>query len=155
MKSMNNRVVTLLNLIKDKELRKQRKAEKKRLKQEKYYLASQWKLMSIKLAKHKLAMLSIVILVFMYLNAIFGGFVAPQGLENYSASYSNAPPTKLHFFHEGKYMGPFVYGNKYVYDEFEMKHFAEDKTIPYKIKLFVKGTKYKLFGFIESDRHLF
>ncbi|MDR2848787.1 MAG: ABC transporter permease [Bacteroidales bacterium] len=129
--------------------------EKKRKKQEKYYMSSQWQLMGRKLVHHKLAVLSFVILGIMYFSALFAQFLAPQGLEEYSGSYSNAPPTKLHFVHEGKFIGPFIYAQKITRDIFENKIFTEDKEIPYKLDFFAKGSTYKLFGLFESDIHLF
>lgn len=139
----------------DKAYRKQRKLEKKKIKEEKYYLASQWQLMGRKLLKHKLAVISMIVLVLMYLGVIFAGFIAPQGLEDFSATYSNVPPSKLHFVHEGEFIGPFVYGQKVAYDEYEMKYFEEDTAKPHKIKFFVKGVEYKILGLIKSDLHFF
>lgn len=139
----------------DKEKRAQRRANKELIKQEKYYLASQWQLMYRKLKKHKLATFSITILALLYIGVIFGGFIATQGLEDFSASDSNAPPSKVHLYHEGKFIGPFVYGNTFEFDEYEQKIFKEDKSQPYRLKLFVKGTEYKLFGLLKSDIHLF
>ena len=60
--------------------------EKKRRKQEKYYLSSQWQLMGRKLVHHKLAIVSFVILAILYMGAIFAQFLAPVGLEDYSAA---------------------------------------------------------------------
>lgn len=130
--------------------------EKKRLKQEKYYMSSQWQLMGRKLLKHKLAIISFVILGLLYFNMIFSDFIAPLGLEDYSAEYSNSPITPIHVVHEGKFVGPFVYAQKFKFDDFQNKIYYEDTTKPYKISLFVHGTStYKLFGFIESDLHLY
>lgn len=144
----------LRNLL-NKERRKQKKEEKQIRKQEKYYLASQWQLMYRKLIKHKLAVISFIILAILYLGVIFAGFISPQGLEDYSASYSNAPPAKIHFMHDGEWIGPFVYANEIAYDEYEMKYFQEDKNQPYRIQFFVKGTPYKILGVLSSDIHLF
>lgn len=129
--------------------------EKKRAKQEKYYTSSQWQLMGRKLLRHKLAIISFIILILLYINAIFANFIAPQGLEDYSATYSNAPPTKIHLVHNDKLIGPFVYSYDITYDKFQNKIFVENTEQPYKIQFFVKGTSYKLFGFIKSNIHLF
>lgn len=129
--------------------------EKKRLKQEKYYMASQWQLMGRKLVKHKMALISFFILGMLYAGAILAPFLAPKGLEDYSGSYSDAPPTKIHLFHEGEFVGPFVYRYKIERDLFENKIFTEDKAVPYKISFFVRGSTYRLLGFIQSDIHLF
>ncbi len=135
---------------------KERRAlEKKRRKQEKYYLSSQWKLMGRKLLRHKLAVISFVVLGVLYLGALFAPFLSPKGLEDYSGTYSNAPPTKIHFYHNGEYLGPFVYRFTVERDMFENKIFKEDTSQPYPLKFFVKGASYKLLGFIPSDIHLF
>jgi peptide/nickel transport system permease protein len=139
----------------DKDRQRERDLEKEKKKQEKYFLASQWQLMYRKLMKHKLAVFSMTILCILYIGVIFAGFLAPQGLEEFSASYSNAPPTKIHFVHEGKFIGPFVYANEIAYDEYEMKLFKEDSSKIYKLDLFIKGAPYKILGLIKSDIHLF
>lgn len=135
--------------------KERRSLEKKRAKQEKYYTSSQWQLMWRKLLRHKLAVISFILLAFLYLGAIFANFIAPQGLEDYSATYSNAPPSKIHFIHNDEYVGPFVYHYEVSYDKFQNKIFVENKEQPYPIDFFVKGTSYKLLGFIKSDIHLF
>lgn len=135
--------------------KERRKLEKKRRKQEKYYMSSQWQLMMHKLVRHKLAVISFVLLFLLYMGAVFGNFLAPQGLEDYSATYSNAPPGRIHMFHDGKFTGPFVYHYDITYDKFQNRVFVENKEQVYPIKFFTKGTSYKLFGFIKSDRHLF
>lgn len=129
--------------------------EKKRAKQEKYYTSSQWQLMGRKLLRHKLAVISFILLAILYTGAIFASFIAPQGLEDYSATYSNAPPSKIHLVHNGDFIGPFVYNLGISYDKFQNKIFVENTEQPYKIEFLVKGTSYKLFGFIKSDVHLF
>ena len=92
-----------------KTLRAQKQAEKARRKEEKYYLASQWQLMARKLGKHQLARVSLIILGFLYFVALFGNFLAPYSLTEYDANSKDLPPTALHFTHEGKWIGPFVY----------------------------------------------
>ncbi|MDF2484541.1 MAG: transporter permease subunit [Herbinix sp.] len=135
--------------------KERKKLEKKRAKQEKYYTSSQWQLMGRKLLKHKLALISFIILAMLYTGAIFANFIAPQGLEDFSATYSNAPPSKIHYVHDGKFVGPFVYDIEISYDNFLNKIFVENTEKPYKIKFLVNGSSYKLFGFIKSDLHLF
>lgn len=128
-------------------------------KQDKYYYASQWSLMLRKFRKHKLAMVSFFILLLLYVTAIFGNFVAPQGTEQYDGKYVNCPPTKLHLFHEGKFVGPFVYGLKTERNmETFMLDFKEDTEAVYPIRFFVQGEEggeYKWFGLFPSNTHLF
>lgn len=74
---------------------------------------------------------------------------------DFSGSYSNAPPSKIRFVHEGEFIGPFVYPYEIAYDEFWTKVFVENTETPYPIRFFVKGSPYKILGLIESNVHLF
>lgn len=135
------------------------KRSKQEMKDDKYYYASQWSLMLRKFRKHKLAMASTYLLLFFYFVAIFGNFLAPQGTEQYNGKYVNCGPTQLHMFHEGRFIGPFVYGlaserNPETY----MLEFVEDETQIFPIRFFVQGDQkaaYKLLGLIPSNLHLF
>lgn len=130
--------------------------KKKERNEEDYFLASQWSLMRKKLMKHKLAKFSIILLGFLYFAALFAKFLAPYDLVSYDSKSMNMPPTKIHMFHEGEFVGPFIYGNKMVRDsETKKKVYTEDKDQIYKVKMFAQGSKYKLFGFIETSTHLF
>jgi len=91
----------------------------------------------------------------LYLGAVFANFLAPQGLEDFSATYSNAPPSKIHLVHNGEFIGPFVYNYEISYDKFKNKIFVENKEQPFLVDFFVKGSSYKLLGFIKGDIHLF
>lgn len=126
--------------------------------QETHYAASHWRLMMRKLMKHKLAKVSLVVIGFMYVVALFGNFISPQGLDKYDSVYLNSRPTSIHFIDtDGKFhFTPFVYGMKSERDpETLRKMFVEDTSLKYPIKFFVKGEEYKLFGFIPSSIHLF
>lgn len=132
---------------------------KEQEKSDKYYYASQWRLMARKFRKHKLAMASTIVLLIFYLTAIFGNFVAPQGTEQFDGKYVNCGPTPVHFFHEGKFVGPFVYGLKTERDPVTyMAQFVEDTEQVCRIKFFTQGDpggEYKWFGLFPSNLHLF
>ena len=140
-----------------KEQKPSQKTEKK--KQDRYYYASQWQLMARKFRKHKLAMVSLVVLMILYIVAIFGNFFAPQGTEKYDGSYVNCPPHGIHLFHEGKFIGPFVYGLARERDpETYMMKFVDKKEEIYKVHFFVQGaegSEYKFLGLFETNLHLF
>lgn len=133
--------------------------EKRREKSDKYYYASQWQLMFRKFRKHKLAMFSTGLLLFFYFCAIFGNFIAPQGSEQFDGDYVNCGPTPVHFFHEGEFVGPFVYGLQRERDPVTfMNAFAEDRENLYRIRFFVQGEaggEYKMLGLFPSNLHLF
>lgn len=136
-------------------MKKNRSTEKT----DQYYYASQWTLMGRKFRRHKLAMVSTFILAFFYLVAIFGNFVAPQGTEQYEGKYKNCPPTPVHWFHEGKLEGPFVYGIQRDRDpETLMYIFSENKEEIYHLQFFAQGdpkVEYRWFGLFPSNLHLF
>ena len=140
-----------------KEQKPSQKTEKK--KQDRYYYASQWQLMARKFRKHKLAMVSLVVLMILYIVAIFGNFFAPQGTEKYDGSYVNCPPHGIHLFHEGKFIGPFVYGLARERDpETYMMKFVDNKEEIYKVHFFSQGaagSEYKFLGLFETNLHLF
>lgn len=68
--------------------------KKKQKTNEDYYLASQWTLMGRKLKKHKLAKLSMLILLLLYLGALFADFLAPFRWMNLTPCIRTAPPPK-------------------------------------------------------------
>lgn len=157
-----------------KQLKLQKKLEKARKKEEKYYLASQWTLMRRKLGKHKLAKISLFILGFLYLVALLGDFVAPYNLTAYNSSTVSVPPTTIHFTDENGLCSPYVYkttwekyktlkekqeAQKLAKEqgvEFKSQRLVEDTSVKYHVTFFVHGSSYKvLFGLFESDLHLF
>lgn len=121
------------------------------------YVAPQWKLMYWKFRKHRMAMVSLVVLTIFYLIAAFCEFVAPYNPEAFFTRYTLAPPTRIHLFDEsGTFRGPFVYGLKQERDPETLRPiFTEDTSLIYPIGLFVRGTPYKLWGVFEADIHLF
>ncbi len=134
-----------------------KKIFKKKVKtQEDYYLASQWTLMGRKLAKHKLARISMAILGVLYFGALFGNFIAPYGLDQFDGLYKDTAPSKIRFVHEGEFVGPFVYKlEKHRNMETFKVTVTEDTSEYYPIEFFVHGTEYKFLGLFKTDLHLF
>jgi peptide/nickel transport system permease protein len=109
-----------------------------------------------KLKKHPLAIIGIVILCFFYLIMIFAEFIAPYDFDNGKRDYSYAPPTKIHFFHENKFtFPPVIYPYSYTFNQYAERIYLEDISKPYKLSIFTKGDRVKLFGIIPINRHLF
>lgn len=131
--------------------------KKKIEKDESYYLASQWTLMWRKLKKHTLAKISLAILLVLYLGALFADFIAPYGLEEFSALYKNTEPTKIYWQdEEGNWCRPYVYKlQKYNNRETWTVEIIEDTSEKYYIELFVEGVEYKFLGLIPSNIHLY
>ncbi len=123
--------------------------------QERYYLASQWRLMWWKLRRHRLAVFCGALLVLMYLVVIFAEFFAPYDLQRRNIDYIYTPPQALHLFHEGEFVGPFVYGLGYRLDMRILKReYPEDRTRIHRLRFFCSGDRYRLWGLWEMDLHL-
>jgi peptide/nickel transport system permease protein len=149
----------------EKKAQAQTKAEKLAFKEEeivsseeeKIYVASYWKLMWWRFRKHKMAMVSAVFVILLYLIGIFCEFVAPYDPEQYFLKYKDAPPTKIHLFDaEGRIHMPFVYKIVRTRDEETLRSlYSEDTTIRYPITFFISGVEYKMWGLWKMDLHLF
>jgi peptide/nickel transport system permease protein len=119
------------------------------------YAASQWKLMWRKFLRNKAALVGGIVILLMYLTALFANFLAPYTLTTRFRKRIYFPPQRVHFFHDGKF-GPFVYGSKLTIDKKTFaKNYSVDTEKIYPIRFFAKGEPYKLFGHFEAERHLF
>ncbi len=123
--------------------------------QERFYLASQWKLMWWKLKRHKLALFSGVILLMLYFCVLFAEILAPYNLETRDSKYIYAPPQEVHLFHEGKFVGPFVYGYKFTLNmQNLMREYTVDESQVQKLRFFCSGDRYEFWGLFESTFHV-
>jgi len=124
---------------------------------EKVYVAPPWKLMWWRFRKHRMAVVSAVILIVFYLVAIFCEFVAPYDPDQAMIQFKQSPPSIIHIRDaEGQFHWPFVYQNVRAIDPKTLQvGYTEDTQTRYTIKLFVHGSKYKMWGLWESDLHLY
>ncbi len=126
-------------------------------KTERYYYAKQWQLIWWRFRRHRLAMISLVLLIILYLIAIMPGFASPYSPLQRFEGRQQSPPTKVHIFDEnGNLRMPFIYPVSRVLDQKTFKYtYTDDTTQPFPIRLFVKGEPYKFWGLWKTDRHLF
>jgi hypothetical protein len=61
------------------------------------FVASQWRLMWWKFSRHRLAVVSMYVLVAFYATVILADFAAPFDPRAMDARYVEAPPTTIHF----------------------------------------------------------
>ncbi|MDM9624753.1 ABC transporter permease [Rhizobium sp. S152] len=123
--------------------------------QSRIHLASQKQLMWWKFKRHKLALASGIFLLLVYLAIIIVEFLAPYGLHTKNVEFIHSPPQRVHFFNEGKFVGPFVYGRSMSLDIDTLHRlYADRPNDVQKIRFFCRGDAYKLWGVIPSDRHL-
>lgn len=125
--------------------------------EERIYVAPPWLLMWWKFRKHKMAVISGVLIIIFYLIAIFCEFVAPYNPEQRFAQYKLAPPTTIHILDEqGRLRMPFVYKIVRAVDPDTLRStYTEDKSVSYQLRLFGGGTDYKLWGLLPGNVHLY
>ena len=123
--------------------------------QERYYLASQWRMMWWRFKRHRLAVGSGAILLAMYLSILVSEFIAPYELQTRHSGHIFAPPQTVRFFHEGRLEGPFVYKQGFTLNlEILRREYTEDRTRPQHLRFLCRGDPYKLWGIIPADFHM-
>ena len=125
--------------------------------EDKYYTATQTQLIVRAFKKHKLAVISLFILLLFYLFASFAEFLSPYGPFDRYTKFIHAPPTRLHFVHDGKFsFKPFVYMQVQELDMKTLRRlYTEDKSKPYNVKFFSRSFEYKMWSLFEGNLHLF
>ena len=114
------------------------------------------RLMWRKFRRHKLALISGLFLAFCYLLLPVAGFVAPYTPNQRDAEHLYAPPQSINLWHQGEFIGPYVYETTGEADLVNFRWVYEtDRTSPRKLEFFCKGKAYNLFGLVRSDTHLF
>ena len=123
--------------------------------QERYYLASQWKLMWWKLKRHRLAVVSGLVLFLMYGSTLISEFLAPYDLHSRHTDYIYSPPQQLHLFHEGEFQGLFVYGWDYRLNMENLKReYTENPDKIHRLRFFCEGDAYEFWGLFQASLHL-
>ncbi|KQT86133.1 ABC transporter permease [Aurantimonas sp. Leaf443] len=121
-----------------------------------YLEASQGRLIWWRFLRHRLAVLSLAFLLASYAAIAVVEFLAPYELSQRHTDAIFSPPQPLHLFHEGRFLGPFVYANTYRLDMDTLKRIYEpDRTRPQPLRFFCEGESYRFWGLFESRRHLF
>jgi peptide/nickel transport system permease protein len=123
---------------------------------ERYYYASQWQLIRWRFMRHRLAFISLILLVTLYLLATFAEFVTPYITTRRFDGYQSAPPSSIRLFSEEGLQRPFIYGLERTLDQQTFRyHFTEDTSAVYPIRFFVRGDEYKFWGLWRTNLHLF
>ena len=124
--------------------------------QERYFLASQWKMMWWRFLRHRLAVISGIFLLLLYGSILICEFLAPYGPETKDRNSSYAPPQTIHIFDNGQFVGPFVYGYDFKRNETTLKpEYTPNTAKVEKLSFFCSGEKYEFWGLFESRLHLF
>ncbi|MBX3082341.1 MAG: ABC transporter permease [Anaerolineae bacterium] len=121
-------------------------------------VAGQWRLIWWRFRRHKLALISGIILIVIYLVVLFAEFIAPYDPADFSSKYTYAPPQTLNLFDttNGQFTFlPHVNDYKVEIDQVALRRtFVSDPEKQIPVSFFVHGWKYKLLGIFETDVHL-
>jgi peptide/nickel transport system permease protein len=119
------------------------------------YLASQWRLMWWKFKRHKIALASGIFLAALYSMILICEFLAPYNLHTRNVDFIHSPPQRVHLFHEGTFVGPFVYGRDMKLDLATLKRgYVDNKNKLHAIRFLCRGDAYKFWGLGEGNFHL-
>ena len=123
--------------------------------QERFYSASQWTIMWWKFRRHRIAVFSGAFLLLLYASTLVSEVVAPYNLNTRDTQHIYAPPQSIQLFHEGKFVGPFVYGFRSELDMTTLKRIytpSPERVQP--MRFLCKGDEYLFWGAVEGDFHL-
>ncbi len=116
--------------------------------------ATQLQLTWWRFRRHKLALVSLVVVALFYSVAIFADFLATNDPHATDARRSFIPPQAIHLFDDSGF-NPHVYGLKGVRDPRTFKlTYTPDPSRKLPVRLFTRGYSYHLFGRFETDIHL-
>jgi peptide/nickel transport system permease protein len=123
--------------------------------QERYFMASQWRMMWWRFRRHRVAVLSGAILLLLYASILVSELLAPYNLHSRNVDFIFAPPQRLHLFHEGRFVGPFVYGFDYHLNLDNLKReYDPNPSKVQPLRFFCHGDGYYLWGLMHSDLHV-
>ena len=123
--------------------------------QERFYLASQWLLMWWKFKRHRVAVVSGIILLAMYASTLATEMLVPYNLHTRHTDFIYASPQSVHWVHDGGFVGPFVYKLKKTLNmETLRRDYTEDTSRPYPVRFFCSGDPYAFWGMIDMSFHL-
>src|SRR5262245_46723372 len=123
--------------------------------QARVYQASQLRLMWWKFKRHKLAVGSGIFLASLYFMILISEFLAPYNLHTRNMDFIYSPPQRVRFFHDGHFVGPFVYGRHMTLKMDTLKReYSDDRTDVQPIRFFCRGDPYYFWGLLKGDLHL-
>lgn len=118
------------------------------------YVAPNWKLVWWRFKKHRLALFSGVIIIFITIIALLPAFFSTQDPHETSATRSFISPQRLRFYDEDGF-------NLFVYDivgernqQTLMMEWVPDETKKIPLRLFATGFEYEILGLIPTNIHL-
>ena len=123
--------------------------------QERFYFASQWRMMWWRFCRHRLALWSAALLGVLYLSILVSEVLAPYHLHTRHFRFIHAPPQAIRFFHEGEFVGPFVYPVSFRLNlETLQREYTEDTSRAQRLRFLCRGDAYRFWGQVAGEFHL-
>jgi peptide/nickel transport system permease protein len=123
--------------------------------EERFQRASSLTLIWWTFRRHRLAVISLVFLASLYLTLPFAGLIAPYALAERHGDFIYAPPQTVHLFHQGRFIGPFVYPYRLEFDLDKFQRiYVEDPETPQTLGFFCRGQSYRMWTLFETSFHL-
>jgi peptide/nickel transport system permease protein len=108
-----------------------------------------------RLWRRKGAFFSFVFLVVLYGSLPFVEIIAPYAPETRNNDALFAPPADVNWFHEGAFIGPFVYGVTSTVDLQSFRRiYTTDTSKIERLRFLCSGDPYRLWNLLDSDFHL-
>lgn len=121
---------------------------------ERVYVASQWLLIWWRFRKHKLALVSGVVLIGFYLVVLAADFLSTNPADQSDALYGMAPPQPVYWF-DGLSFSPYIHPIKGSRDPLTLKRsYVPDTDTKIPVRLFAQGFDYRLLGLFSLNLHL-
>ena len=124
-----------------------RSVEKLTPEQERIYFASQLTLMWWKFKRHRVAVWSGIFLLLLYGSVLVSEFLSPWNYQTRHSKHIYVPPQSIHLFHEGEFIGPFVYDLKRKLNlETMQREYSVNEKKPVKLSFFCSGEKFSFIS---------
>ncbi|PDV87769.1 peptide ABC transporter permease [Rhizobium sp. H4] len=121
-------------------------------------VAGQWKLIWRRFRRHRLALGAGVVILLIYLVALFAEVIAPVSSQTYDSRYTYAPPQRLKvagYDGAGQFHPLYVNGYSMKVDPIALsRNYVADPAVVIPVGFFVKGEPYRFWGLFDFDRHL-
>jgi peptide/nickel transport system permease protein len=124
--------------------------------QERFYMASEWRMVWWKLRRHRVAVVAGAILLVMYLSILISEFLAPYPLDARNTDFIYAPPMRIHIFDDnGRLAAPYVLGYDYHLDMSRLARvYTPNPNKHQTLRFFCHGGEYDFWHVLPGDLHL-
>ena len=123
--------------------------------EERFYVASQWKLVWMRFRRHRLALFSVAVLTVFYLVVLFPEFMAIHDPLKVDSQRVFVGPQRIHFLDGFRPTFPYVKGLEVTRNPKSLRlEYAVDDSQRHRIRFFVRGYEYKLWTIFRTDIHL-